>query len=87
MIPGVRDSGVWLGTLPEADQCYSGPLVLRINDSTVKDAGNSRLVNSEILADVSKQVVGHSSDDIHGRYVYLEPAVQSKAVVNLPRLF
>jgi hypothetical protein len=27
---------------------------------------------------------GHSSEDIHGRYVYLELAVQAKAIVSLP---
>ena len=40
----------------------------------------SRLANSE-------EIAGHSSEDIHGRYVYLEPAIQVKAIVNLHSLF
>jgi integrase len=31
----------------------------------------STLANSEVPADVRKQIVGHSSEDIHRRYVHL----------------
>jgi hypothetical protein len=37
-------------------------------------------------ADVRKQIVGHSSDDIHGRYVHLDLSLQAKAIANLPGL-
>jgi integrase len=47
----------------------------------------SRLANSEVPADVRKQIVGHSSDDIHTRYVHLELALQAKAIANLPSLY
>jgi len=47
----------------------------------------SRLANSEVPADVRKQIVGHSSDDIHRRYVHLELALQAKAIANLPSLY
>jgi hypothetical protein len=43
----------------------------------------SRLANSEIPADARKKILGHSSEDIHGLYVYLEPVIQVKAIVNL----
>jgi hypothetical protein len=79
----VRPSGGMLGTLPEDDQCYRGHSPCESTNSRVKDAGNSRLVNAEILAYETKQIVGHSSEDIHGRYVYLETAVQAKAIVSL----
>ena len=47
----------------------------------------SRLANSEVPADVRKQIVGHSSDDIHRRYVHLDLSFQAKAIENLPSLF
>ena len=47
----------------------------------------SRLANAEVPADVRKQIVGHSSDDIHRRYVHLDPSFQAKAIENLPSLF
>jgi integrase len=46
-----------------------------------------RLANSEIPAGVREEIAGHSSEDIHGRYVYLEPAIQIKGIVNLHSLF
>jgi len=46
----------------------------------------SRLANSEVPADVRKQIVGHSSDDIHRRYVHLDLMLQEKAIANLPSL-
>jgi len=47
----------------------------------------SRLANSEVPADVRKEIVGHSSDDIHRRYVHLDLSLQAKAIANLPSLF
>lgn len=46
----------------------------------------SRLANSEVAADVRKQIVGHSSDDVHRRYVHLDLSLQAKAIANLPSL-
>ena len=43
----------------------------------------SRLANSEVGADVRKQMVGHSSDEIHRRYTHLELALQQKAIGQL----
>jgi hypothetical protein len=47
----------------------------------------SRLPNTEILADVRKQTVGIQATTSTGRYVYLEPAIQAKAIVNIHSLF
>src|SRR5271165_159374 len=47
----------------------------------------STLANSEVPADVRKQIVGHSSEDIHRRYVHLDLMLQEKAIANLPSLF
>ena len=44
----------------------------------------SRLANSEVSADVRKQIVGHSSDEIHRRYVHLDLSLQEKAIGKLP---
>lgn len=46
----------------------------------------STLANSEVPADVRKQIVGHSSEDIHRRYVHLDLMLQQKAIANLPSL-
>jgi integrase len=43
----------------------------------------SRLANAEVSADVRKQIVGHSSDEIHQRYVHLELALQKSALSKL----
>lgn len=43
--------------------------------------------NSEVPTDVRKQIVWHSTDDIHGSDLHLELAVQAKAILNLPSLF
>jgi integrase len=47
----------------------------------------SNLANAEVPADVRKQLVGHSSDEIHRRYVHLDISLQSKAIASLPSLF
>jgi integrase len=44
----------------------------------------SRLANLEVLPDVRKQLVGHSSDEIHRRYVHLDLSLQANAIVKLP---
>jgi integrase len=44
----------------------------------------SRLANSEVSADVRKQIVGHSSDEIHRRYTHLHLSLQQKAIAQLP---
>jgi integrase len=46
----------------------------------------SRLANSEVSVDVRKQIVGHSSDEIHRRYTHLELALQQKAIGKLPSI-
>jgi integrase len=46
----------------------------------------SRLANAEVPADVRKQLVGHSSDDIHRRYVHLDLSLQTKAIAGLSSL-
>jgi integrase len=43
----------------------------------------SRLANAEVSADVRKQIVGHSSDEIHQRYVHLELTLQENALGKL----
>ena len=40
----------------------------------------SRLANLEVLPDVRKQLAGHSSDEIHRRYVHLDLSLQIKPV-------
>jgi integrase len=47
----------------------------------------SKLANSEVPEDVRKQIVGHSSDDIHRRYVHLDLSFHARAIANLPSLF
>ena len=44
----------------------------------------SRLANLEVLPDVRKQLAGHSSDEIHRRYVHLDLSLQAKAIGKLP---
>jgi len=44
----------------------------------------SRLANSEVSPDVRKQIVGHSSDEIHRRYTHLHLSLQQKAIAQLP---
>jgi len=44
----------------------------------------SRLANAEVLPDVRKQLAGHSSDEIHRRYVHLDLSLQAKAIEKLP---
>jgi len=44
----------------------------------------SRLANSEVSVDVRKQIVGHSSDEIHRRYTHLDLSLQRKAIGQLP---
>jgi integrase len=46
----------------------------------------SRLANAEVRADVRKQLVGHSSDDIHRRYVHLDLSLETKAIAGLSGL-
>jgi len=43
----------------------------------------SRLANAEVPADIRKQIVGHSSDDIHRRYTHLDLGLQQKAIEKL----
>jgi integrase len=44
----------------------------------------NRLANLEVLPDVRKQLAGHSSDEIHRRYVHLDLSLQAKAIGKLP---
>ena len=44
----------------------------------------NRLANLEVLPDVRKQLAGHSSDEIHRRYVHLDLSLQAKAIEKLP---
>jgi integrase len=44
----------------------------------------SRLANSEVNADIRKQIVGHSSDETHRRYMHLHLSLQRKAFDKLP---
>ena len=46
----------------------------------------SRLANADVPADVRKSIAGHSSDEIHRRYVHLETATQRRAIDRLPSL-
>lgn len=43
----------------------------------------SRMANEDVPADVRKAVVGHSSDEIHQRYVHLDLSAQDKAIAKL----
>ena len=47
----------------------------------------SKLANSEVPADVRKEIVGHSSDNIYRRYVRQDLSFQARAIANLPSLF
>jgi len=40
----------------------------------------SNLANADISADVRKEITGHSSDEIHSRYVHLELSAQQRAI-------
>jgi len=40
----------------------------------------SNLANADISADVRKEIAGHSSDEIHRRYVHLELSAQQRAI-------
>jgi len=44
----------------------------------------SRVANSEVNADIRKQIVGHSSDETHRRYMHLDLSLQRKAIDQLP---
>jgi integrase len=46
----------------------------------------SRLADLEVSSDVRKEIVGHSSDDIHRRYTHLSLALQQAAISKLPSL-
>ena len=46
----------------------------------------SRLANADVPADVRKSLAGHSSDEIHRRYVHLETTTQRRAIDRLPSL-
>jgi integrase len=46
----------------------------------------SKLANADISADVRKEMTGHSSDEIHRRYVHLELAAQRRAIAKIPTL-
>jgi integrase len=43
----------------------------------------SRLANADVSADIRKELVGHSSDEIHRRYVHLDSSLQEKAIGKL----
>jgi integrase len=43
----------------------------------------SRLANAQVSADIRKELVGHSSDEVHRRYVHLDSSLQEKAIANL----
>jgi hypothetical protein len=38
------------------------------------------LANADISADVRKEIAGHSSDEVHRRYVHLELSAQRRAI-------
>ena len=40
----------------------------------------SNLANADISADVRKEIAGHSSDEIHRRYVHLDTSTQRRAI-------
>jgi integrase len=40
----------------------------------------SNLANADISADVRKEIAGHSSDEVHRRYVHLELSAQRRAI-------
>jgi integrase len=44
----------------------------------------SNLANADISPDVRKEITGHSSDEIHRRYVHLELETQRRAVAKIP---
>jgi integrase len=43
----------------------------------------SRLANAEVGPDLRKELVGHSSDEVHARYVHLDSSLQEKAIAKL----
>jgi len=40
----------------------------------------SNFANADIPADVRKKIAGHSSDEIHRRYVHLDLSAQRRAI-------
>ena len=46
----------------------------------------SRLANADVPADVRKSLTGHSSDEVHRRYVHLDTSTQRRAIDGLPSL-
>ena len=51
---------------------------------SLRHSSVSRLANSEVSVDVRKQIVGHSSDEIHRRCTHLDLSLQRKAIGQLP---
>ena len=43
----------------------------------------SRLANEDVPADVRKQMLGHSSDEVHRRYVHMDLSAQDRAIAKL----
>jgi integrase len=46
----------------------------------------SRLANAEVSSDVRREIVGHSNEEIHQRYVHLDLALQQNAIAKLSSL-
>jgi len=43
----------------------------------------SRLANLEVSSDLRKELVGHSSDEVHERYTHLDLTLQRRAIGQL----
>lgn len=46
----------------------------------------SNLANADVSADVRREIVGHSSDEIHRRYTHLNLETQRRALSRVPRV-
>jgi len=44
----------------------------------------SNLSNADVSSDVRKKIAGHSSDEVHRRYVHLELSAQRRAIEKIP---
>ena len=69
-----------------ADRTGKGRQFRALGFHSFRHAFISRLANADVPADVRKSIAGHSSDEIHRRYVHLETTTQRRAIDRLPGL-
>jgi hypothetical protein len=51
---------------------------------STRHAQISNLSNADVSPDVRKKIAGHSTDEVHRRYVHLELSAQRRAIEKIP---